>query len=1768
MQKNNYLRKTLALVMAFLMIVTMMPVNVFAETFTTTDKSGNPVVNTTDWQVTEENLKGKNFWPLAAKQYLREVSTTAEPMKNPMIGYGGYFVRPDGRTVIRLTMRKFDKVGSGVWHVMQMKLEDSFNDKVDWNDTQTGIYKGVSSGSKTGWYHDDLAYSNITPFATTTITDAGSVNVKEVNIADNGNTGPTAALNEVPINLVLKEGQSVDTFTKEPLVQIRMLARDKEQVACYTDAGSGRGNYSTYTFSSIVPLKHNYEQNLLREIRASVTTDRAFRGAGSSVLYNKEKGYIEVRHRYNKVAITNNGLYGRKLGYRQTVNRKFFEVLKPKDASGTIAHIFSTSNNGLPTAGRLDANGDPTPTGSVAVLKNNINFPAGSDLGFIQVAANDFYRDAEAQEGIKTNQTTNQPLDSWLDGIESLVNNGQGTTVRYYVNTAKVDKLLGGDDGLQYFPFYSAIITDNKDGQYKYTFKLDKNITLNAGEKITIDFQNRYGKGDNTAAGQAGLRTMEMRLGIRGAGTEMFLGTNFACEGPYSLLNSENGKHYSYTIQNGMAMTLKKGTEIYLFANYPDGGDATIGFKGGQSFYKAKYEKNQNPIVLDWQGTYSAGTVTTTFQKPDVDEIFLGDKNITGRTAYEEAEVNIRKYKADQDVQTIIAKPGNTSNKDDSRIDVVVNNVKLKGYEFDTTKPGKEKDGKTPRKFTMPELKRDMPLLFTNTNVETLAEESRPAVIEQVQAKVNFDLNGEKSKENKDVIEKIAPLSKEYTTLIEDKLAADGKTVEKAAGTPNEAYKASGFEGDNIKVDENNKTVTVKENIDGTEVERTYQNVLNHDGKVYDINNQDAAIADKEKQALKLRQMPDKYDIDVPQGKRLLGWTTIKLADKEENGTKVTVAEQFNDLKDKNKIIKDVADWATVDATGNTQNFIFDANSPIDKNRTVYAVYGEGINLILHSNNTTDPKDETTITVPLVISDVDKTNKILDAVSSATLSNMKDNLIIKELPQVPVTGEDADLNKITDAKAKTFNIPKNSFIGWTTKRYTNDNTSGFAAGNNNERIGEITTGLVAKGTTRIPQKTEWLKDLNKLQNTRYIPNGYSVAVSPQDVDKAYTEIKKAIEEGKDIHLYANYRPFFDVNVVASYKNIDATQGKHGKYVDTVDTTKKKQANIGLLKRTAVTNFGTPTVHQNANYYPLGDEGIQKWDGTEKTLTWNLPGFDELGQRLSYVSVVVPDNKIQAYKDFAVPNWGSLGLKTYLRINNNDGTTTVEDTAPLNLHENAGNPYGDPLAKNQAYSLGVDAYTSATSRKAKIADRQGTDEVVGYTIWNTSTPIDIPKPVFDNVWDTDTVVNLNWGDAERNADIKKIKLKVADDAEVVLEKQPDGTYKTADGTIKTTIFQNKLRIATLNLTGKAGKNIVAKYVVEKAGKDIEGPQGDIQINKKGTSAPVDRMKQTTNDKDGKPVVEFDIPNPTLNKPGKDTVYQVQKWDDTNKKWVDVPDAKYTMTDTDKLGETKTISLLPNTKQNPNSNGVANDDIIRIVSKQPDLIESASTQTMDTLGNVKGNIKDGITSTSVKGRNYVQLDMKGPEIIKQKAEDEAFRRFIDISAAIKEIPEGRKVTVEVNYPDGEKVEKTFEISTDNPNEDKSYAIEYLNNILRKGAETNQVPTIKITAVDEFGNKEEKNVDYTETYQLEVILSGVRAGKIFIKVRADRANAKVTVKVMRNGSEVETKTIILEEANKFKRITFDNELKSKDILVVSGIVTEGIKNYTTNPYEKLVK
>lgn len=105
MQKNNYLRKMFALVMAFLMIVTMLPMNVFAE------------VAPANWN--DDNPEAR-YWPIPHQGRLVKVSK-AEPLKNPSLRYIGAYTRPDGREVVRLAFSGYLNATSGVWKRLVLK---------------------------------------------------------------------------------------------------------------------------------------------------------------------------------------------------------------------------------------------------------------------------------------------------------------------------------------------------------------------------------------------------------------------------------------------------------------------------------------------------------------------------------------------------------------------------------------------------------------------------------------------------------------------------------------------------------------------------------------------------------------------------------------------------------------------------------------------------------------------------------------------------------------------------------------------------------------------------------------------------------------------------------------------------------------------------------------------------------------------------------------------------------------------------------------------------------------------------------------------------------------------------------------------------------------------------------------------------------------------------------------------------------------------------------------------------------------------------------------------------------------------------------------------------------------------------------------------------------------------------------------------------------------------------------------------------------------
>ena len=1804
MQKNNYLRKTLALVMAFLMIVTMMPVNVFADepqlpgtSTRAVDPEGKPSVNWEEDATAADD--GSGYWSLPENVKIIKGQKGADPLNTLGFTYLGRYYDQNGRIVLKFEVSQRNQSDSGTWDRFVMRFPAELYQKID------------REASYVLWKQTEVF--SINNFDTL---DVSTVRGQSANCLQFPYRNVGIQYGHREVNIVLKADTDWDkTFAqKTQAVQLRLYNANNNNLKIFSTAGGYKGadyaalGYNTYTKIAVVGDLSKRPKDLMEATTKSMTQfggqNDQFHSADSALQLNRDEKKVRLIYTFAS-DVTSGKMDGDKYAIRQTLDRDFIKYLdlgnkgKGAEEKNQIGSIYFLSENETPIGTKLPIYAsyieglELNPDGSAKLDgEGNPTFNREDGAVFLQFAETGYeYKDNPDLADPNYVETVKTDFKNILRNASQ--DSGSIMVFEYNIDPEKINEDLVKDKELsKNFMFDTRYILSNNRGVRKYTTTTTKDIVIqpNKNNFFTLNF-NPYVSISDAMGTAAEMKDFVLNIG----GSEGIWkswkreGHAFFPDTDDYAINMYGWQFYmkDYNIKTGM--TIKAGTPITVYlpnldygnrGKYPDFVDFDI-VTGEQKGWTADKLKNKQSLTgnkflrlnkvtkadgsdlfyppMYFKNSISTVGATAVIEKyvPIVDEIFTDSKEFTGimrseggvrSQLYIPEEIKSTEYLGQSFIHTEENKDGDitaylrSDGKEDPKKFAVNNDGTSAIYEKRTFDK-KEYEGLAfnikKQYFGVESIKyatqnkdveklgllRDQPIVFATYSKTSLKSEP---VIEQVQTKVKFDLNGQTSKENLPVIEKIAPLSNQYR-------------YDYLTGKVNKDYKPSGFEGDYVRyVDENNKT----KEVDG----RTYQNILNHDGLEYDLTNKD------QKAAFLKRQMPTKDEINVPQGKRILGWTTTKLTD--ISGGK-TAVEQFNELRDNNKVIKEAKDWEKVDAN---ENYIFDSKSPIDKERTVYAVYGEGINIVLHSNNTANPKDEAIMTVPVTISDIDSTNTIIDALAQATFSNQyRNKSIIKELPQVPVTGNKEDMDKITDDNARLFNINGYSFLGWTFDRFTNDpKTSELIAGKNNERIGTLILGEVANGTKRIPKRTEWLKDIRSKQYkfVRYIPNGFKIALLPSDVPSQddnqatniYKTIQDAINDGKDVHLYANYRPFFEVKVHPSYMNIDKNQGEHGKYVNTVEEANKKPVNVGLLHRTAVTDYGTPTVHQNASYYPLpgGRTTLKKWDGkSTNALVWEVPGYDEVGQRKSYVSVIVTDNLKDAYETFQAPNWGSLGAKAFARLQGK--TPYVDPNAPKNLHENKGNPYGDPLAKEQTFTVGLDAFTSATSRKSTVVTVDGDEEVVGYEIWNTSTPIDIPKPVFDNVFEDETEAKLHWTDAEKNADIKKIKLTVPGNAEVELVKQPNGTY-TGGGltaTEGTGADAGKLIIGTLNLKGKANKDIIAKYVVEKAGKALTGPEGRITINERGTSAPVDDMKQIHINADSKPEIEFKVPDPVLNKPTKGTVYTAQKWDGAQNKWVDL--GKVTLDSDDDKGTKKVITL---------DDDVKDGDIVRIKSEQPNLNPSDSTGT----GDANYTPQDGD-----ENRKFVKIDRAGPEAT-VKGKDELFRRFIDLEGTINEIPAGRKVKITIDYKDGNPVEMEKEITVEN----KANIIKELNTVLRKGIEEGKIPEIKITAVDEFGNKKDSKVDYTESYQLKVLITGERAGKKFVKVSADKANATVTIKVMNNGQDVSSASATVTAPNTFVKVKFANEyvLKSGDELVISGTATENGKTYTSNPFKMYIE
>lgn len=1256
-------------------------------------------------------------------------------------------------------------------------------------------------------------------------------------------------------------------------------------------------------------------------------------------------------------------------------------------------------------------------------------------------------------------------------------------------------------------------------------------------------------------------------------------------------------------------------------------------------------EKGTNDLIeLDKSSSYAAGTGEATQHLPMVEEIFTDSiDDFKGYTLYSDSRAHYFISNKDKEISGFV----NTA-----KYSSLVN---FKGEEYNAYKFS------VSRKDDIDVIK-DMPIEFMAEEKGKIPSKS---VVEQVQTKVKFNLNGQGSMTGgSDYIEKILPLNKEYSITLDEK--------------ENPNYKPSGFAkiehdsntdedkivgGGNLKIDQENPIVNVEQKLPkGNVAKRKVINYLDHNNENYDINSDDEITQIKEVNALIKRQFPIPEEVNLPNFTRLLGWTTVKLEDKKDSDGKVTktAQEQFYELKNKKdsdgkptSYIRKIQDWKKVDDS--QENMIFDEYSPVDKERTVYAVYGSPL-VVLHSGIKDKNGKEIIVNIPIKQGDVDTTANKMIGLDQSEIDERIKSEIIKEIPKAPYSKDD---KSGADDRLLDFVKDGQTFIGWTVK----EKPEGFIAGNNNQRISELNKGKDSAGNNLI-KSTGWYSYIRDNPKKAYLPNGFNLGISAKAYDKngnlstdanpggeTLSTVEELLEKGKDdIHLYANYRPYFNIKVKPQYnlfKEPTQEDPNHewGSLVEGVEEEKQRPLQIGLMERTAVTGYGEPTVDAAANYFPIGGvDKLQKWDpkNNSEYLEWTEPGFDILGRRKSFVALVVSPDKEQTYVDFAKPfsgqSWSQMGTSIFIK----KGGTSLDPNAPKNLYYDdypERDPYGKPLAKLQNFKLEttdpnsneeeIDSYTSATSRapiKNKNAGKNedlDPEDIVGYDIVMTNLLQQLPAPVFERVKYDDTKVLLDWDKTVNYDDIDKIEIYsyVYDKTTNSVSKDPKTFTLTEREDGKFTYSKNgvniigepvkytnnegyeyyRLEITGLDLNKLGGKDIGAKYF--NTVNEQESSIGNTRIIGPKISAEVSKIIQgVKKDSTENVKIKFTVPEKALDKVGPNTKYIAEKWDGETSTWIKV--GERVLSDDDLInnkfeGNEYDIQLYENEDSIPQDSDFAivkDGDIVRIISIEANRDEDKLDEdgNVEQLGYSKPAYSAGrdliiekdesgkeiITGYEEEDRyidesekekvDYLKLDLSAPEgeII---GEDEKFRRFVNISGELDEIPENQKVILEINTSgsgQGDENNDAYEFET------KNEAIEYINQLLRY----EEMPDMWIIAKDYVGNTNIIKIKYEKTYVCTVMIRDFRSGMKKIGVTSDKAGTVVTVDVYSGKNKLASGESTVTEADKFVDLNFMTSdgknyriRKGNRLHVTAEAPGDEASNgviYTANPFDKFIR
>ncbi len=470
--------------------------------------------------------------------------TTSDPINIWDVNYMGWFVDAEGRTNLRLTYNENSVVISAVWKTALFKLDPELFNAVDW----------------------DKSYATITDNGEVKVkfTDSNQANAKRLDIKD-AIPNRTNRKTNMPINLVLKDGVTLDSLPKKNLmIQMRLLDKNFERLYAFAPKGTSV-DYSTYTKSTIIPMKSDIDSYFMRGNRPNgnlFVEQRAFMSEfiANPARYDDSSDIGVIRTEYQRAHENKakaNTYEGKPIGFVQVFDAELVQFLK-EDSQGNIAFTSLLNRD------RTERKGNASyPYNQYGIKKSQINYTPDGKLAYIVLAENNF-------EANGVNVVRVEKLDgSVYEGV------GGFTCIDYNVDKTKLREAFetpGTETNQVRFGTMSGWIDANPKGWSTFKINFDKELKIHEGESFIIDTGAKPEGG--TIAFQVGAENSLLRKMV---GNYMAARSVGAKDGIGKIEELGDGL---YKIHLREGATIKKGDAVRLFMPDTENHDKKVFFMG------------------------------------------------------------------------------------------------------------------------------------------------------------------------------------------------------------------------------------------------------------------------------------------------------------------------------------------------------------------------------------------------------------------------------------------------------------------------------------------------------------------------------------------------------------------------------------------------------------------------------------------------------------------------------------------------------------------------------------------------------------------------------------------------------------------------------------------------------------------------------------------------------------------------------------------------------------------------------------------------------------------------------------------------------------------------------------------------------------------------------------------------------------------------------------------------------------------------------------